>query len=490
MLNGRGRICVCGSRIVGHPTLPQKLETPQPEVSSLNDVGRANEEVTDRLELLGERLRDLSSLEGALQQISVPVREVLSRNSKIEMRVLELDALLSRERDSSASLRDLHAATNLRLSALSQDFTAQRAELNTLQLQAKARLDELNHLTRVHEEISNQSTLWERDARVEGQRASRLEAEINHFRAAHGELETRLVAKTREHDALNEAHDQVAAERRELEHRLQTEVAAVADLNRELSQRDLDVQSEREALKLSRLALEAEVAARARAEDSLLNERSASQAIVAALTGKLESALSRHASVEKALVQTKSVLDDKTNLLATAEKDARGARADMTLLQARHDTIHDELTRSNARYADLRRVQAQTREQLAVSQSLLSTKEALLHGAEAKVASLSARISDIVSLHEQERSALAKDADRVLDELHKERAERTMAQGALDIARASRTSLLQQLSSVKRKPTPMEKQDIEDSDSEVRKLGSPKSGESNIAFLHNVNAKE
>ena len=83
----------------------------------------------------------------------------------------------------------------------------------------------------------------------------------------------------------------------------------------------------------------------------------------------------------------------------------------------------------------------------------LSAKEALLESANRKIANLSGRIEQINTRFEQERASLEVANRRLIEELQSEKAERSLAQGALDIARNSRSKLLTQYTALKRQQT-------------------------------------
>ncbi len=470
----------------------QEDDRPTLAITSHDSVGRVSEGVTNQLEMLGERLRELGNLEAALNRITGPVRDVLHRHSQVEVRLLELETLLTRERESCATLRNAHADSSGRLAALSQDYLAQEAELKALQTQANARSEELSKLAAALEEKTSASASWERDARVEGQRSAGFELEVGRLKAYGDEIEARLAVRTRELGVASDARDQLELERREVERRLETAAATVAGLTREVAGSALEMRGEKEALGTARLALENEAGARARAEQLLIDERTAAQTAASALTVKLDSAISRHAAADKHSVQVRSLLDEKTVALAAAEKDARNAHAELLASRAQNDALQGELALGRTHHTELQRTHAELREKLAVTESSLALKEALVDGAGAKIESLSAHSKDLIARHEKERSALGREVDRLSEELQKERAERTMAQGALDIARASRTGLLQQLSSAKRKPVLLEEETQEDRDHEVRRLAAStsKQSDSRVAFLHNANSKD
>ena len=91
----------------------------------------------------------------------------------------------------------------------------------------------------------------------------------------------------------------------------------------------------------------------------------------------------------------------------------------------------------------------------------LAAKDGLVEGANRKANTLSSRLDMLTARAEQERIALEATNRRLLEELQAEKAERSLAQGALDIARSSRTKLLSQYSALKRQhvgaqPAPQE----------------------------------
>ena len=80
----------------------------------------------------------------------------------------------------------------------------------------------------------------------------------------------------------------------------------------------------------------------------------------------------------------------------------------------------------------------------------LAAKDSVVEGANRKANTLASRLDLLTSRAEQERINLEGTNRRLIEELQAEKAERSLAQGALDIARNSRTKLLSQYSALKR----------------------------------------
>jgi crescentin len=80
----------------------------------------------------------------------------------------------------------------------------------------------------------------------------------------------------------------------------------------------------------------------------------------------------------------------------------------------------------------------------------LAAKDAALENAVDKARLRSERVDQLTKRFEQERAVLETAHRRLLEELENERAERTLAQGALKIARESRASLQRLNESLKR----------------------------------------
>jgi crescentin len=126
------------------------------------------------------------------------------------------------------------------------------------------------------------------------------------------------------------------------------------------------------------------------------------------------------------------------------------ASADRTTLERRVESLRADNGRLSTmlQEADKGRNEMEARCDMLVK--ALAAKDASLESVNSRAANLTDRVEALTLRFEQERMALEVANRRLIEELQNERAERTLAQGALDIARESRSALQRQNESLKR----------------------------------------
>lgn len=109
----------------------------------------------------------------------------------------------------------------------------------------------------------------------------------------------------------------------------------------------------------------------------------------------------------------------------------------------------------------------------------IAAKDFQIESSDNKVASLSERIDQLTKRFEQDRSTLEAANRRLTEELQNEKAERSLIQGALEIARESRIKIQKKYVSLRQKtrldvpeddPTLFDEEEVE---TNVRPLKSP-----------------
>ena len=112
--------------------------------------------------------------------------------------------------------------------------------------------------------------------------------------------------------------------------------------------------------------------------------------------------------------------------------------------------MQESANRHAAQTQDLQRVNLELRERCEMLTKAVRAKESLLDSSVRKAADLAARIDQMTARFEQERAQSEIAHRRLIEELQNEKSERSLAQGALDIARSSRSRLLAQYTALKR----------------------------------------
>ena len=444
-----------GTKEVETVRLPETrptLEQPASYVSKgpLDAVGQQSEQVRERVNSLAIRLDDLKSLADEFGQIVQPVHEFVAQHAQTQAKLLETDALLSREREISAQSR---AELNELLNAsarLSGDLAAAAADLRASE--ERAREHEAG-LTQSRLRIDDQNAIiesLEKQLDAESERARTISDDNQGLRA---EIDSLEQFRSRAEAELAEAREQIGTagnENMRLQQLAENLSQRVSGLKGQLLELEPQIQAGRQEISLLQTKLSTEQLARQKAEVTREAERSAQDAEISALGMKADGLNAHIQTTEKILANLRDQLREKTDALRTTERTLKDTLSDKGISDRRLEASQEVTARQLAQINETQRVAADLKDRAEMLAKALGAKEALLDSANRKTANLGARIEQINLRFEQERVNFEATNRRLIEELQSEKAERSLAQGALDIARNSRSKLLTQYTALKR----------------------------------------
>jgi crescentin len=225
--------------------------------------------------------------------------------------------------------------------------------------------------------------------------------------------------------------------------------------------------------------LMAEQVLRQRLETQIDSERSAHQTDLSSLDMKIEGLTSRLSATDKILAHTRDQLRDKNEALRGVERTLKETTIEKNTLDRRLEATQQEVERQVAMVNELQRSRIELQERVEMLGKAIAAKDFQIESSDNKVASLSERIDQLTKRFEQDRSALEAANRRLTEELQNEKAERSLIQGALEIARESRTKIQKKYVALRKKtrldtqeddPTLFDEEEVE---TNVRPLKSP-----------------
>ena len=416
----------------------------------LDDVGQASEHVRERVSHLSVRLEDLKSLADDFGQIVQPLNEFVVQHAQTRSRLLETEALLSRERELSGAARAELNEVNATASRTSSELSAALAELRSLEdglreqdatvVHLRLRVDDQAALL---ESVEKQLT-WETDrahSLTEDNQALRLEIErLEQF-------------KSRAENELVEIRDQFAASNAEnarLQQLAESLSHRTASLKSQMLELEPQIQVARQEISILQNKLATEQDIRQKVETYRDVERSAQIGEISSLTMKIEGLNAHIATTDKIVSNIRDQLRDKSEALRVSEKTLKEALAERASVERRVEASQEASSRQAAQLTEVQRANTELKDRCEMLGKALSAKEAQIESGARKAANLASRIDQMTARFEQERSSLEAANRRLIEELQSEKAERSLAQGALDIARNSRSNLLAQYTALKR----------------------------------------
>lgn len=429
-----------------HSLEPLRLTGPNP----LDAIGEQNELIRVRISQMADRLDEIKTLTDDFALLADPLDGFLGEYPRVQTKLFETEALLARERASTAALRR-------EIDDLGNNFARAADELSV----ARTQVRNYESLVQEHDEAFEELRLTARE------RATRVEA-----------LERQLVAESERVRALSEENKELRTEVEGFDqtvNRLRRDLAESRDLNgllehenRRLQQsaeeqtarvaaldsRCVDLEQRAETERQTAAELEArlvsEQVARQKGDAQREVERSAHQTEIANLSIRIEALTSRLSTTEKILSNARDQLAEKIEAWRLAERSLKEAVMERNALERRLEAAQDEIARQSAQLQEIERARNELMDRCDMFTKALAAKETLVENANGKAAILSNRVEQLIRRFEQERADQEAANRRLQEELENEKAERLLAQGALNIARESRSKLQKQYAALKR----------------------------------------
>lgn len=417
---------------------------------SLDAIGQRSEIVRQRIESMADRLEDLRTLQDDFNGILAPLAEISLELPKTRTRIAELESSLLQERQSTLSARQEAAELSRKVTVLDNEISSltARAEQAEADLRQREAVDEENRLMLrdaklgvenlerqlFDETEQNKSLLAEAKAlRLEAQADSaalaRAEHELQSTRERLGLLEQdsrRLQLLTEE-----QAGELSGAKLRE------EEISVARD---ELQHRLLELE----------MQLESEVSRREHAEAQLATESSAYRASRASLEMKIQGALHRVSATDQIVAQLRNQLKERDEATRNAERSAKESAISRSSAERLAQSLQTDIARQSERVLEMQRIKTEMENRCDMLSKAIAAKDATIDQYSERNASLTDRVAELTHRFQGERAELETLNRRLMEDLETERSERALVQGALDIARESRTTLQKQHEALKR----------------------------------------
>jgi crescentin len=446
---------------------------------ALDSVGQKNELIRVRFANMIDRLEEIRSLKEDFALLSEPVSDLIRSYPQLQSRLLETEAVLRQETEMTQALRRELGDLGGQHARTSDDLNAAVSQLRKAESRVREQesyIEDLRLNVKDKEaivgDLENQLAIETERARniTEENQALRLEAQEADQTVARAERE---LIETRERNGL-------------LDHEVKRLQKVAEEQNYRLSSltnRYGEVETQLEATRQRASELEtklmAEQVLRQRLETQIDSERSAHQTDLSSLDMKIEGLSSRLSATDKILAHTRDQLRDKNEALRGVERNLKETTIEKNTLDRRLEATQQEVERQVAMVNELQRSRIELQERVEMLNKAIAAKDFQIESSDNKVASLSERIDQFTKRFDQERSTLESANRRLTEELQNEKAERSLIQGALEIARESRTKIQKKYVAL-RKRTRLDTQeddpmlfDEEEIETNVRPLKSP-----------------
>jgi crescentin len=449
----------------------------------LDSVGQKNELIRVRFANMIDRLEEIRSLKEDFALLSEPVSDLIRSYPQLQSRLLETEAVLRQERDSTAALRrELSDLIGLH-SRTADDLSATVSQLRKAEGRVREQESTIEDLRLIMKDKEAISADLDNQLSIETERARNITEENQALRLEAQEADQAVARAERELIETRERNGFLDHEVKRLQKVAEEQNYRLSSLTNRHSELETQFEAARQRASELETKLMSEQVARQRLETQLESERSSHQSDLSALDMKMEGLTSRLTATDKILAHTRDQLRDKNEALRGIERNLKEAAIEKNTLERRLEATQQEVERQVAMVNELQRSRIELQERVEMLGKAMAAKDFQIESADNKVASLSERIDQMTKRFDQERSTLESANRRLTEELQNEKAERSLMQGALEIARESRVKIQKKYVSLRKKTR------LDATDDEGAAEAAAEAAESNVRPIKSSDAE-
>jgi chromosome segregation ATPase len=406
--------------------------------ASLESIGMQNETLRAQIEEVEHGFWHLEQVKGVFHGLLSPMSELLTEFEATKLRLHEMKIKL-------AIVEDAHEGSNARHAAALEERDLVAEARNTLLRENR----EMGQRVQRVDAALSETQIDLRKCSAEKEKFERLfEAETRQT-ASQGEKILRLKDELSRKDqklaslelSLNVANDQCAL--------LSQENATLRDSSQGLSNNldvasrriaDYEAQVDQDKYRIAALeqALSEEQAAHASLRAKHLEHVERSHAEISTLNNTVHAVRGRVDMTNKIIDQTRAQLREKIEESRAAERRMLETGIQIDSLEKTARSQKDDLAVANERIAGAEKMRGALVDQVNGLTETLRAKEAALQSATRTIEQLSARADEMANGRQRAKEELERRTAALQDEIARMRAERQLADGALEASRAER----------------------------------------------------
>jgi chromosome segregation ATPase len=411
-------------------------------------LGEENESVRNLLIEATNKIRELDSIRDAFGKLVEPVSKTLKAYEQEKSEKLSLQSTLAEMRNAYNKTRGELAAYEKKSTALEtecirlrQDFSITQQNLRTAEATKAEQAVELqNHRAaiieldrRLKHEIAERESFREEHRRL-GDRLAGADKRIVQLESEGDTARQKLVVAEREKATLQSSFDNASGETARLSRKVveaENTVAAMQGRVRQIEANFTELSSDR-----------------ARIAQALDEERQRHQNENRALQARLEALQTRAITTEKLLDEARAALLARAEEIRTFERRSIEGNLTRNALESRLSEMQNAESQRNAEINDAEQARMALNERVAALTKAVKTRETALSRAEERIAMLSDRVSRLESELQANSYGAEKQIEELTAALQRERAERAMAEGALETGRRDLARLLREVATL------------------------------------------
>ena len=422
-----------------------------------NQVGKDNEEVRNLLIDAEYRINELDAIKESIAKLVEPVSKTLRAFEVAKSERLSLQTVLNTTRIAYGKLRNEMSALEKRATTLESECVRLQEDLSLSQqyvvsLEA-AKAEQAADVDGKRAEIADLQRRIQHDAaelqnvREENRRISeRIIAADKKIGQMETELESarqRALVAERERTALQTALDETLSEHSRVSRRLVEADNAITAASARMRQLETAL-SEAEADR-TRLSQDGDAT-----KEKLQNELNTQRM-------RFEALQARSATTEKLLDEARQTLAQRADEIRSYERRMTEATLMRNMIEGKLGQIESGIAERDAQIHDLDQARSALAERAEVLAKAVATRENAYNRAQEKIGVLEERIEQLEREAKAKRDSSELQIEELNTQLHRERVERTMVEGALDSARQDIARLMRDIAVLQNRPVPPEK---------------------------------
>jgi crescentin len=422
---------------------------------------------------MADRLEDLKSLSEDFHMLSKPIAEMATELPKAKSRIMEVEALLHRETQERETSKNELRTLQLQYNSVCEEQRsihprATKAE-NALQ---KAEKD-IAELRIRDDELRSLLATYEKRIRLESENRERRESELAQISIELAESVERWKALSAEKELEQTRFDEALRDGRRLQKIIDHQVQQIVEYQSKISDCENTVRANAHTADALQARLDIERSDHQAAMHAQGLIGSALAAENASLVLKVDELTARLDAADHSARQLRTIIMERTDALQASDEMLRTKVRELSLSERQNFVLEQHLHDQSAQLTESKRATNEATVNGAMLQKALTAKSASLDVAIQQSKSRADQIEELSSRFEVDRAAYEAENRRHLEEIESERAERTLAQGALKIARESRSSLQRQNESLKRANRAIRNGSSDDGHDSVSELQCP-----------------
>jgi crescentin len=423
---------------------------PQDPALTLGAIGMEDELIRSRISHMVERLEDVATLKSDFAALLEPIAAFGAEYPQLRAKLLETEAMLAREREGHASLGQQIRTIRSENVKLQDQLSALNAHNQELSARTKEQEAALMAVRRDLREKEVLAADLERQVKGEAERANALVDENAALRKEAQASDAVLARYERELADARQSIEMLDHDNRTLRTASNEQATRLAALDSAHTDREHELEAARQQVADLETKLKAEQTLRHRLEAVGESERATARNNIANLEMKVQGLTSRLGVTEKLLNSTRDQLREKTEELKTAERTVREAIIGKSNLERRLEALQAEVSQTAAAAEAAQRARAELADRAEELAKGLEARETSISRLEHRGQMLLDRIDQLTADFGAERQGFEARIATLSEELQREKSERAIAQGALEMARRSRVEIHREFLKIKK----------------------------------------